>query len=183
MIKVLLNLINRYNIFNRNSSEGRETVVSAKTIANIFIDLASKENKKLTNLQLQKLVYIAHGFCLGFLGIPLYYNETRAWQFGPVIPDLYRDLQKYGSGLVLKRLTPIELEDDLKEEIDKESNEHQIVAKVWEVYKKYTGGQLSALTHLDDTPWDKTFKDRPFGVITNSIIEKYYKEVLAAQHG
>jgi uncharacterized phage-associated protein len=77
-------------------------VYSVITIANKFIDLAKNEN--LTNMQLQKMVYIAHGFNLALRGTKLYYEDTRAWNFGPVVPELYEKLQIYGSNKVTDKI-------------------------------------------------------------------------------
>lgn len=35
-------------------------------IANYFITLAKKEDKLISTMKLQKLVYFAHGWCLAF---------------------------------------------------------------------------------------------------------------------
>ncbi|VVM20244.1 hypothetical protein BSPWISOXPB_8934 [uncultured Gammaproteobacteria bacterium] len=78
-------------------------VYSVITIANKFIDLAKNEN--LTNMQLQKMVYIAHGFNLALRGTKLYYEDTRAWNFGPVVPELYEKLQIYGSNKVTDKIS------------------------------------------------------------------------------
>ena len=77
-------------------------VYSVITIANKFIDLAKEEY--LTNMQLQKMVYIAHGFNLALRDTKLYYEDTRAWNFGPVVPELYEELRQYGSNQVTEKI-------------------------------------------------------------------------------
>jgi len=111
--------------------------VSANAIANIFLDLAKNENKRLTNMQLQKLVYIANGYCLAICNQPLYHDNTHAWQWGPVITKLYESLRKYGSNVVTE---PIECKDSSMEL--NEANE-KIVSGVWKAYRNLSGSQLS----------------------------------------
>ncbi len=57
----------------------------ARAVANEFIKLAKKHGKKpLTHMQLQKLVYIAHGwsFALGEEEAPLIADTVEAWDWG-----------------------------------------------------------------------------------------------------
>ena len=58
----------------------------SRTVANEFLKLADKDNDTLTPMQLLKLVFIAHGWCLGLLGRHLIKDSIEAWQYGPVIP-------------------------------------------------------------------------------------------------
>src|SRR5687767_12203236 len=79
---------------------GEAMTYDPKSIANYFIDLAAAEGKKLTPLQLIKLVYIAHGWYLGLTGKPLINESPQAWQYGPVIPSLYHALKIHGNDAV-----------------------------------------------------------------------------------
>ncbi|AYQ57739.1 hypothetical protein MS2017_2085 [Bathymodiolus thermophilus thioautotrophic gill symbiont] len=143
-------------------------VYSAITIANKFIDLAKDKGKYLTNMQLQKMVYIAHGYNLALRGTKLYYEDTRAWNFGPVVPELYEQLRQYGSNEVTKSIG-----SDNAEELDEDSLE--IVKAVYENYKQYSGMQLSNLTHKENTPWSKSWKNNKYGVIPADDIYESYK--------
>lgn len=148
--------------------------VSSQVVANAFIRLADSQGKRLTNMQLQKLVFLAHGYTLAMLDQPLYFHNTHAWQWGPVIPKLYKDLQKYGSGCVESGLQLCPNES----QIDENSEEYEIIKGVWNAYGNYTGGQLSALTHRAETPWSKTWHTTPFGVIPNDAIRDFYRGLL-----
>jgi uncharacterized phage-associated protein len=144
----------------------------AKAIANVFYKLARSEGKYLTNMQLQKLVYIAHGFNLAVLGEPLFSDSVHAWEYGPVIPSLYEELKSYGAEEVKRRLltkTPPVKPDD---------PEMKVIRAVWNSYGRYSGLQLSAITHVEGTPWSEIWKTKPFGVIPNELIAQHYRELL-----
>ncbi len=148
----------------------------AKAVANAFIKLAKQERTRLTNLQLQKLVYIAHGYSLALLSQPLFRDKVFAWQFGPVVPPLYEELKQYGSGEVKRPLfteTP---------PIEEESPGWKVIRGVWNSYGKFSGPQLSALTHKPNTPWDETrgSAGNQKVEIPNQKIAQYYRELLNA---
>ncbi len=145
--------------------------VSSHAVANEFIALAKSEGRALTNMQLQKLVFIAHGYALAILDNPLYYHDTCAWQWGPVIPKLYKSLQIYGRNFVTE---PLESEDSL----DPDTDEMDIVKAVMKGYGHLSGSQLSAMTHKPNTPWSKTWDQNPFGIIGEHLIEDHYKEII-----
>ena len=67
---------------------------SSKAVANSFLDIAEAGNvNDISPMKLQKLVYYAHAWHLAFLGQPLIREEVQAWKFGPVIPDVYFNIQ------------------------------------------------------------------------------------------
>lgn len=144
-------------------------VYSIINIANKFIDLSGENH--LTNMQLQKLAYIAHGFNLALRNTKLYHEDTRAWDFGPVVPELYEKLMKYGSGKITEKINGAEIEQG---DFDKDSSE--IISAVYENYKQYSGGQLSDLTHQKGTPWSLTWGRNKYGVIPADDICEFYKD-------
>lgn len=145
---------------------------SAESVANSFLDLARRDEKFLTNMQLQKLVYIAHGYSLAKLRKPLFYNNIHAFEFGPVIPNLYKTLKRYGAGEVEDYIQTAELP------IVAESAEMEIIREVWQDYGDFSGFALSDLTHRKGTPWSETWRINPFGVISDELIAEYYRRDL-----
>lgn len=77
-------------------------------IANDFISLATGEGRCLDQMQLQKLVYIANGWCLARYGCPLSLDRPEAWSFGPVFARLARSLEHYGLQSVMRLITSAE---------------------------------------------------------------------------
>lgn len=147
--------------------------VSVHAVANKFIELAENNGAALTNMQLQKLVFLSQGFTLGLLGRPLYHQDTFAWQFGPVVKDLYKSLQKYGRNEVTELLPeagPTDFGDD----------EIEIMEAVWQTYGKLSGIELSEITHEPGTPWSQTWAEHQFSVIPQQLIAAYYQQLATA---
>ncbi|GHU69931.1 hypothetical protein FACS1894184_14690 [Clostridia bacterium] len=62
--------------------------------ANFFVDVCAKSDTHdyMTNLRLQKLLFFAQGWSLVIRGVPLFDDPIEAWQYGPVVPTVYREL-------------------------------------------------------------------------------------------
>jgi uncharacterized phage-associated protein len=148
--------------------------VSAQAVANAIIKMAQQEGRAVTNMQVQKHVFLGQGYCLALLGHSLYHQNTHAWQWGPVVPKLYKALQQYGSGMVT---SPIKAEDELGESTD----EYGVLKGVWEAYRRYSGSQLSALTHRPNSPWSKTWESNRFGVIPTDDIQQYFLGLISSR--
>lgn len=145
---------------------------SAIAVANVFIDLAKESDNSLSNMQLQKLVYIAHGFSLALLDKALIYNDVKAWQYGPVYPKLYKKLRKYGAGKVVDFL-------DCDEKLANDNEFMEVIRGVWKAYGKMSGGELSARTHSPKTPWSQCWEKEPYSNISDELIQNYYKNILS----
>jgi uncharacterized phage-associated protein len=139
----------------------------ASTIARYFIE---KANGSKTNLQINKMVYIAHGWYLALHDKPLILEDIEAWKYGPVIPELFHEFKKYRGDPIPHR--PIEETKHIKD-ADK-----GFLDRIIEVYGNWTGYQLSAKTHEKGTPWYKTKKWYRTGsyVIPERVIKEYYIE-------
>lgn len=118
----------------------------AAKIANKFLELAEESGMTLTPMHVLKLVYIAHGWSLALRGLPLIENDIEAWQYGPVIPDLYHKIKVYGSGPIKEMLRT-------RDASDLETEEQSLIAAVFKAYKEFSAFKLSALTHAQGTPW------------------------------
>jgi len=110
-------------------------------------------------MQILKLVYIAHGWSLGLYGRPLIDEPVEAWQYGPVIPSLYRSMKGAGAGPVAGPL-PIGF-DGPERHID--TQQLQLVDDVYRLYGHMTGPQLSRITHAPNTPWQQTYRAGALG--------------------
>ena len=146
---------------------------SVQAVANAFIKIARQNKREITNIQLQKEVFFAHGWYLGIEHEPLVDETAEAWRYGPVFPSLYRDLRCYGSGAVTKAL-------DTYDAIPEDSDIFDFLRAVYAKYSQYTPGELIDLTHRDGTPWAQC-RESYNSDIPNRVIEQYYGKMVDPQ--
>lgn len=148
---------------------------SARAIANYFISLMDKDGDALTPMQILKLVYIAHGWNLAINGRLLVEDPVEAWRYGPVIPDLYHGVKKFGRHHVIgpigggRRAT---VRNAHEEDIDLAET---ILAK----YRDWEAFELSRMTHHKGTPWyivwhEQGGKFKRNVVIPNELIQDHF---------
>lgn len=118
-------------------------------------------------MQVQKLVYLAHGYGLALLDEPLIYSDVQAWQWGPVFPRLYKKLSKFGAGKVTESL-------NAADEVDRDLEGYEVITGVWKAFGHWTGARLSGLTHQPNSPWSQQYAMKPFGNIDPESIKTYY---------
>lgn len=148
---------------------------SSINVANKLLELAKKDRKTLTPMQLIKLVFLCQGWMLGLYGRHLINDPVEAWRYGPVLPDLYNKIKQFRSNPVTH------IEDSQKaNHTDFDEEETDIIKQVYNIYGNMDGIQLSVLTHEKDGPWDKTWKNGK-QIISNDLIENYYQNKAQTQ--
>ena len=161
--------------------EMENTLESSIKIANYFVLKSINTGKELSPIKVLKLVYLSHGWYLGLNGKPLISEAVQAWQYGPVVQEVYYSFKNYGSDQITSfarlSLSTVPLPNE-KEEKDKELI--QFLDKIWEIYGDWTGLVLSTLTHEPNSPWDTVWnkqggKHRKGAIIPNDLIRDYYK--------
>ena len=141
---------------------------SSRAVANSLLDKARSDGNPLTPMQIIKLVYLCHGWMLGLHGRPLIWEPVEAWQFGPVIRDLYETVRHYKSEPIPDLLPP-------HQAAKLDWQEDDLVRQVYELYGRDSGIALSRLTHADGTPWSRTWER--FGQnanISNDLIQDHF---------
>lgn len=126
-------------------------VYDARVIANYFLDLSERDRIPIFPLKMQKLIYLAHGWSLALRGFPLIEDQVEAWKYGPVVANVYHAFKKYGSSAIREHASAPHIEIDMQSK--------SLIEAVWKSYAKYTGVQLSALTHEPGYAWDLTMRN------------------------
>ena len=156
-------------------------------VANFFIEKAEESGcKDLSPMKLLKLMYYAQGWHLAvFDGNDLYQDEIQAWQYGPVVPAVYREFRDFGNLPITRKAVELSWEtlDEYYPTLSEDSQVTDFLGKVWDAYGKFTPIQLSNKTHKPNTPWSKiheryTPDPIPRGInIPKELITEYFCKV------
>ena len=115
----------------------------------------------ITPLKLQKLLYYIQGMALRIYGKPAFLNSISAWQYGPVVEEIYQ--QYKGRNPISTPKTDYEVCDGLK----------KIIELVVSSYGQIEAGALIDLTH-DEDPWINSVNS---GTISKDLIKEYFNKV------
>lgn len=126
----------------------------ATAVANTLLDIAKAHGQTLTNMQLQKLIYFAQGWALAYRGVTIVDEQAEAWPYGPVFPSVYHEFKRFGSAPILTKATEFDPKNWLREVPSVDNPDAKaFLESIWASYGKFSGPQLSQMTHVDDGPW------------------------------
>ena len=130
---------------------------------------------KITNLKLQKLLYFSHVAFLGKYEKLLIEEDFYAWQFGPVIKDLYYELKDCGRNPIGESI--FDGINDLKD-----GEEADTLKSVFDVFGETSVSDLIAFSHVKGGAWDRNYdKDKgpsPDITISKDDIIKEYDRII-----
>ena len=128
-----------------------------------------------SNLEMQKIIYIAHMMHLGNSMGPLVDGFFQAWDLGPVHPDLYHKAKIFGADPVKNIFRTIDVPENTPEtgSLDNTLN----------IISCYSGTKLVAITHWESGAWYENYiPGKKHIVIPNvDILKEYNKRVARAQ--
>ena len=119
----------------------------ALEIAKYIIDKFTKVNCPISNLQLQKILYYIQREFLqqGEIAFP---EEIEAWQFGPVVPEVYRQYCGFGAlPIRMRYMVRIEL-DDIR-----------MINPIIEKKRILNPWDMVSDTHSSGKAWDLIYRD------------------------
>lgn len=149
--------------------------LSAVDVANEIIRVAHETGKSISNMKLQKLLYLAQGIHLALkTDAPLFDDPIEAWKYGPVVPSVYHKFKIYFSGEIPQNHpftgNAVELNSDQK----------KIIERVVELYGGLSAMRLSNFTHLEESPWFEIYNANSFSAeIPTLSISTYFKGWIA----
>lgn len=143
-------------------------IIAKKTIE-LYNKKVNKESEeyhtripKITNLELQKLLYYIQGLSLFVYKKVAFKERILAWDYGPIVYEIYSKYKEYKNN-----------EIDVIQEQKLSDGLEKIIEIVIDSYGKYTGGQLINLTH-EEEPWQSTNKNN---IIDPEFIHNYFDKI------
>ena len=126
---------------------------------------------RVSNLKMQKILYLAHLDYMGKHNERLVESPFEAWNYGPVQPDLYHKLKRFGARNVRDVF--------FGEEPLTEGDEFDVLRRMSKL-RHVTSGVLIAVTHIGGGGWLRT-RNLGMDVIPDNFIrEEYHRLVKGA---
>ncbi len=142
---------------------------NAIDVAKYIVFYCIGKNYSISNLKLQKLLYFVQAYFLINLGRPCFFDTIEAWDFGPVVPNVYHTFKMYGGGQIPYFYAD---EYDIKDAISDDDKKR--IGVVVDSLAKYTASDLVEATHKQ-APWKNVYNPRVLGTeITNLSIKEYF---------
>lgn len=170
LIKRIMTIFPRYVSIFSLQGEGRKMAIASLIAAKKLCEL---RNWEATNLEIQKTLYLAHMVSLGrSKGTnPLVTENFQAWDYGPVLPNVYNKAKIFGSSAV-QNIFQIYVSISGTPESD-------IIEETVDMLVGKTAADLVAITHWEQGAWAEHYVPGAKGVIipNSRILEEYNKRV------
>jgi uncharacterized phage-associated protein len=140
-------------------------MISPIYAANNMIRKASRHGISLTNLKLQKLLYILYAKYYFDVGGSLFSDRFEAWQYGPVLTDIYEIFKREEA----RQIVDMRPDANGKILVVSETGSFGICFEyVWDNFANKGASYLVGLTHGDENPgyvtaWRKAVDTKGLG--------------------
>lgn len=123
----------------------------------------------MSNLRLQKVLYIAHMFHLGVEdGAPLVDDWFEAWDYGPVAPNLYHHAKGFGADRVRNIFRSYRGAEE-------GSSERRLLESAIKATSKMADWKLVRIMHWEHGAWQEVYEPGVPGIlIPNELILREY---------
>ena len=140
---------------------------SVQLVAKHIIKYCNDNNYPVSNLKLQKILYFVQAEFLVSTGEACFPESIEAWDFGPVVPEVYHRYKIYGSSNVPYIRTGV---------IGRiAKSDCEMIEEMVDWCSNYTASQLVDITHHQD-PWINAYTAYKNNVISKKCIRDYFKE-------
>ena len=143
-----------------------EREVRTFAVTNYILNKLRKHGiNDITNLKLQKVLYIAYGLHLCLFETRLFESQIQAWRLGPVIYDVYREFRDHGNNIITTTAKAIDPKtgEFFTPQIDAEINPKAIDIACT-TYGQERAWNLVDITHDTNSAWKKNYREGQNGI-------------------
>lgn len=138
---------------------------SALSVAQYIILREAEEGRPVSNLRLQKLLYFVEAYFFLSTGEPCFVDRMEAWDFGPVVPEVYHKYKRFGSMIIQ------ETDDSLAQEI--ELSDQEKIDEMLDACADKSTRELVEITHQQE-PWKSAYRNKFSNEITQESIRNLF---------
>lgn len=139
--------------------------------------VCSLSDWSLTNLQLQKILYLSHLLYFGQRKEPLILERFQAWTYGPVLPGVYNRVKVFQDRPILNVFYGSHV---LREDDPIDGDKACFLRETYQKLARRSARELVRMTHLRDGAWEKAFQRQPYSTLQDDDIlseyEEYYRD-------
>lgn len=126
-------------------------MIRAIDVANLLLARYGQSNS-ISNISLNKLVYLTQVEALKENpSAPLFNDPMQAWDYGPVVPNVYHEFKHYGRNRVLHPGGQVDLSET------EEAQANRLIDKVMDKFGDLTAFDLVELTHQKGGAWRNVY--------------------------
>ena len=150
-------------------------------VCRYVINYSNDKDYGISNLKLQKILYFIQAYFLISANKKCFEEKIEAWDFGPVVPEAYREYKQFGSGDIPTVTSIVDFNEDniwdstvwqYKDDIITPADKLLIKAVV-DRFSAHSATDLVYITH-HQAPWRDAYQRGRNNEITIKAIKEYF---------
>lgn len=147
-------------------------------IANNVLNRAFAEKCRISPMKLQKILYFVAAEYQKKTGQSLFSERFETWQYGPVLRSVYSEFRPFSRDYITRFAKDAENKSRMINE-GADPALQRALDTVWSATKGRSAVDLSRITHMENSAWDKSFQaEQPFLSSDNIIADDTYRREL-----
>lgn len=136
-----------------------------------LISLFNGKNIKITQIQVQKLMYLFEGYYMNVKRTTKLYDcAYKAWNLGPVSTPLYKEFKNCGK-------SNIELTEEQRQLAENISNDKKMLLRnIFEVFNKFDEKDLINFIRNNGSPWKNAWNYEEYSEIHKDQLKNWFSQ-------
>lgn len=154
-------------------TENQTNDIDSVLFAKYLVAKANAENVDMNLTKLMKLMYICYGVYLAVCQRRLLNERPQAWPYGPVFANARQ---------VMKDVIFYSITEDAAQTLVGNEELNSLIASVFKVFGDWTASELTAWSHSENSPWQKTIHKIGFSfgdVMSDNLVYEYFSTMLS----